>query len=595
MAAVLRFDNIGKVFPGVRALDGISFDVHGGQVHGLMGENGAGKSTLLKILGGEYQPDSGSVLVDGEPVKFTIAAASIAAGIAVIHQELQYVPDLTAAENLMLDRLPNALGFVRKGDARRHVRERLEAMGVDLDPGAKLRRLSIAQRQMVEICKALMRNARVIALDEPTSSLSHRETEVLFKLVDDLRADGRALIYMALLKFEWVKRAAGVRKPTSQNGIFPPLVPPQGGEVLAAGRARGPGGARLCLARALKRARRFLRIKGSLRRASPALDPEKSTHSKFKRGIYISHRMDEIYRLCDACAIFRDGRRIASHPVLAEVTRDQMVSQMVGREINDIYHYRPRELGAVRLEADNVAGDALKAPASFSVRAGEIVGFFGLVGAGRRELMRVIYGADRKRGGALTLDGKRIEIRRTGDAILHGIVLCPEDRKEEGIVAMATVAENINISCLRHSLRAGIFLNDRKEAETVERFINLLKIKTPSRRQKIRFLSGGNQQKAILSRWLAEPDLKVVILDEPTRGIDVGAKNEIYQVIYELAERGCAIVMVSSELPEVLGVSDRVVVMREGRIAGELTRADANEQAVLSLALPQQGPSEKAA
>ncbi|KAF1029914.1 MAG: Arabinose import ATP-binding protein AraG [Burkholderia plantarii] len=399
--------------------------------------------------------------------------------------------------------MPSTFGFVNKRAARHHVRERLAAMGVDLDPGAKLRRLSIAQRQMVEICKALMRNARVIALDEPTSSLSHRETEVLFKLVDDLRADGRALIY-------------------------------------------------------------------------------------------ISHRMDEIYRLCDACTIFRDGRRIASHPVLAEVTREQMVAQMVGREINDIYHWRPRPLGAVRLAAEGVAGDALKAPASFSVRAGEIVGFFGLVGAGRSELMRVIYGADRKRGGALTLDGQRIEIRRTDDAIRQGIVLCPEDRKEEGIVAMATVAENINISCRRHSLRAGMFLNAKREAETADRFIKLLKIKTPSRRQKIRFLSGGNQQKAILSRWLAEPDLKVVILDEPTRGIDVGAKNEIYQVIYELAERGCAVVMVSSELPEVLGVSDRIVVMREGRIAGELARADANEQAVLSLALPQ-GPGEQAA
>ncbi len=503
LAAVLRFDNIGKVFPGVRALDGISFDVHGGQVHGLMGENGAGKSTLLKILGGEYQPDSGSVLVDGQPVRFASAAASIGAGIAVIHQELQYVPDLTVAENLLLGRLPNALGWVRKGDARRHVRERLQAMGVDLDPQAKLRKLSIAQRQMVEICKALMRNARVIALDEPTSSLSHRETEVLFKLVEDLRAEGRALIY-------------------------------------------------------------------------------------------ISHRMDEIYRLCDACTIFRDGRRIASHAVLAEVPREQLVSQMVGREINDIYHYRPRPLGQTRLEVKALAGDALKAPADFSVRAGEIVGFFGLVGAGRSELMRVIYGADRKRGGALMLDGKPIEIRRTGDAIRHGIVLCPEDRKEEGIVAMATVAENINISCRRHSLRAGMFLNGRKEAETAERFIKLLKIKTPSRRQKIRFLSGGNQQKAILSRWLAEPDLKVVILDEPTRGIDVGAKNEIYQVIYELAERGCAIVMVSSELPEVLGVSDRIVVMRQGRIAGEVTREGANEQVVLNLALPQ-GPAEQAA
>ncbi|AOJ82476.1 MULTISPECIES: L-arabinose ABC transporter ATP-binding protein AraG [Burkholderia] len=496
MAAALRFDNIGKVFPGVRALDGISFDVHAGQVHGLMGENGAGKSTLLKILGGEYQPDSGGVLVDGRAMRFPSAAASIAAGVAVIHQELQYVPDLTVAENLLLGRLPNVLGWVRKRDAQRFVRERLAAMGVDLDPQAKLCRLSIAQRQMVEICKALMRNARVIALDEPTSSLSHRETEVLFALVDDLRRDGRALIY-------------------------------------------------------------------------------------------ISHRMDEIYRLCDACTIFRDGRQVASHASLADVPRESLVRQMVGREISDIYHYEPRALGGVRLSARALEGDALRAGASFDVRAGEIVGFFGLVGAGRSELMRVIYGADRRTGGALTLDGEPLDIRSTGDAIRHGIVLCPEDRKEEGIVAHASVAENINISCRRHTLRAGLFLDRKREAQTAERFIKLLKIKTPNRRQKIRFLSGGNQQKAILARWLAEPDLKVVILDEPTRGIDVGAKHEIYGVIYELAKRGCAIVMVSSELPEVLGVSDRIVVMREGRIAGELARDEANEEAVLNLALPQ--------
>ena len=504
MSATLRFDNIGKVFPGVRALDGVSFEVNVGQVHGLMGENGAGKSTLLKILGGEYQPDSGRIMIDGNEVHFSSAAASIGAGIAVIHQELQYVPDLTVTENLLLGALPNRLGWVNKREARRFVRERLAAMSVDLDPNAKLGKLSIAQRQMVEICKALLRNARVIALDEPTSSLSHRETEVLFKLVHDLRADNRALIY-------------------------------------------------------------------------------------------ISHRMDEIYQLCDACTIFRDGRKVASHPSLVDVKRDTIVSEMVGREISDIYNYQPRKAGEVRLAVRNVEGHPLKAPASFEVRKGEIVGFFGLVGAGRSELMHLIYGTRKKKGGEISLDGASIKVRSAGEAISRGIVLCPEDRKEEGIVAMATVSENINISCRRHYLRAGLFLNRKKEAETADSFIKLLKIKTPSRRQKIRFLSGGNQQKAILSRWLAEPDLKVVILDEPTRGIDVGAKHEIYNVIYQLAERGCAIVMISSELPEVLGVSDRIVVMRQGRISGELKRSEANEQSVLGLALPESSTTAEAA
>jgi L-arabinose transport system ATP-binding protein len=492
---MLQFDNIGKVFPGVKALDGISFSVESGQVHGLLGENGAGKSTLLKILGGEYQPDSGTLLLEGRAQRFASAADSIGAGIAVIHQELQYVPDLTVAENLLLGHLPNAFGWVRRKEAKRFVRERLAQMGVDLDPDSKLRRLSIAQRQMVEICKALLRNARVIALDEPTSSLSHGETEVLFKLVRALRAEGRALIY-------------------------------------------------------------------------------------------ISHRLDEIYALCDGCTIFRDGRKVASHPSLEGVGRETLVSEMVGRRIDDIYNYSPRPVGAVRLEVEQIEGRALKAPASFAVRAGEILGVFGLVGAGRSELMRLVYGADKKQGGEIRVDGAALKIRRTGDAIRAGIVLCPEDRKEEGIIALASVSENINISCRRNFLRGGFFLNHKREASTADAFIQRLKIKTPSRRQRIRLLSGGNQQKAILSRWLAEPELKVVILDEPTRGIDVGAKHEIYNVIYELAARGCAIVMVSSELPEVLGVSDRVIVMRQGRIAGELPRAQASEQNVLRLALP---------
>ncbi len=504
MSSILGFDNVGKVFPGVRALAGVSFNVDAGEVHGLMGENGAGKSTLLKILGGEYQPDSGRILIDGMAAHFRNAAASINAGVAVIHQELQYVPDLSVAENLLLGRLPGSRGFFSKARAASIARQRLESTGVDLDPAARLRKLSIAQRQMVEICKALMRDARIIALDEPTSSLSHSETEVLFKLVRQLKRDRRALIY-------------------------------------------------------------------------------------------ISHRMDEIYELCDTCTIFRDGRKIVSHPKLKDVPRAKLVSEMVGREITDIYNYEPRALGQVRLSVDSMTGAPLTEPASFNVRSGEIVGFFGLVGAGRSELMHLIYGSRRKTKGTVTLDGEAVHVGSARVAIRHGMVLCPEDRKEEGIVSMASVSENINISCRRHSARAGMFLDGKREAETAERFINLLKIKTPSRRQKVRYLSGGNQQKVILARWLAEPDLRVVILDEPTRGIDVGAKHEIYNVIYQLARRGCAIVVISSELPEVLGVSDRVIVMREGRIAGEVDRDAASEQVVLGLALPPGRPSENRA
>jgi L-arabinose transport system ATP-binding protein len=495
MSPYLQLNGITKSFPGVKALDQVSFSANAGEVHGLLGENGAGKSTLLKILSGQYPPDEGQLLIGGKPIHFANAAAAISAGIAIIHQELQYVPYLSVAENLLLGHLPNRLGFVRAGEAMKFVNSRLRTMGVSLNPTTKLKHLSVAQRQMVEICKALLRDAQIIALDEPTSSLSHRETEILFRLVKELRTQGKTLIY-------------------------------------------------------------------------------------------VSHRLDEIFALCDAATIFRDGRTVVSHRTLLGVTREQLVNEMVGREINDIYDYRARTLGKPRLEVHALAGRKLARAASLTVRQGEILGIFGLVGAGRSELMRLIYGADKKRGGQVILDGVPLKIRHPSDAIRHGIVLCPEDRKEEGIVPIRSVSENINLSCRRGFLRWGLFVDSQREAKTADTFIKTLRIRTPHRRQLIRFLSGGNQQKAILARWLAEPNLKVAILDEPTRGIDVGAKNEIYQIVYQLAERGCAVIVVSSELSEVLGVADRILVMRGGQISGQLAREDANEQMVLGLALP---------
>lgn len=495
MSAKLSFQQICKHFPGVQALDRVSFEVQKGQVHALIGENGAGKSTLLKILGGEYHPDVGEFLIDGQARRFATAADAIAAGVAIIHQELQYVPDLSVTENLMLGHLPHTAGFVRSREATRFVRERLRAMGINLNPQARLRQLSVAQRQMAEICKALLRNADIIALDEPTSSLSYRETQILFALVRDLKAHGKTLIY-------------------------------------------------------------------------------------------VSHRLDEIFEVCDSCTVFRDGRVIISYSSLEGVRRETLVRHMVGREISDIYSFRSRTLGTTRLSVEGIAGRKLPRLTSFVARRGEIVGFFGLVGAGRSELMRLVYGADKKRRGEIFVDGQRLKIRSAADAIRNGIVFCPEDRKEDGIVAIRSVSENINISCRRHSLRWGLFCDSRQEAATANTFIERLRIRTPNRRQIIRFLSGGNQQKTILARWLAEPKLKVVIMDEPTRGIDVGAKNEIYQIIYQLAEQGCAVIIVSSELPEVLGVSDRIVVMRQGQISGELLREEADEEKVLHLALP---------
>lgn len=495
MTAVLQFENVSKTFPGVKALNGVSFEAHAGQVHGLLGENGAGKSTLLKILGGQYRPDGGRLLLNGKPCDFHSAGDAIAAGIAVIHQELQYVAELTVAENVLLGRLPTRFGFVDHAAARKLVAEELASIGVDLDPAAKLSELSIAQRQMVEICKAVMQDAQVIAFDEPTSSLSHRESEILFRLVHSLRAEGRTLIY-------------------------------------------------------------------------------------------ISHRLEELYALCDTCTIFRDGRKVATHPVMAEVSRERLIADMVGRELQDIYDYRERPAKEERLQVKELRSKELPHGLSFSVRGGEVLGFFGLVGAGRSELMRLLYGADKRTGGQVLLDGKEVSASSPAAAIAAGIVLCPEDRKEQGILAHSSVAENINISCRRHDLLGGLFLRHSREAALADAFIQRLRIKTPNREQEIRLLSGGNQQKVILARWLAEPGLKVLILDEPTRGIDVGAKNEIYGLIHEVAASGCCVIVISSELPEVLGISDRLIVMRDGRISGELSRAEANETAALALALP---------
>jgi L-arabinose transport system ATP-binding protein len=498
--AVLQFDDISKHFPGVKALAGVSFEAQPGQVMGLLGENGAGKSTLLKILGGQYAPDGGRLLIDGQERRFGSAGDAIAAGVAIIHQELQYVAELTVAENVLLGRMPTRFGFVDHAAARRQVAAQLASIGIDLDPAARLSDLSIAQRQMVEICKAVLQDARIIAFDEPTSSLSHRETEILFRLVQRLRSEGRTLIY-------------------------------------------------------------------------------------------ISHRLEELYALCDACTIFRDGRKVATHEVMARVPRERLIADMVGRELQDIYDYRTRPQGPVRLEARGLHSARLPEPLSFAMRGGEVLGFFGLVGAGRSELMRLIYGADARRGGEVLLDGDPVAARSPADAIAAGIVLCPEDRKEQGILAHSSVAENINISCRRHGLAGGVFLRHGQEAQRADDFIRKLRIKTPSREQEIRLLSGGNQQKVILARWLAEPGLKVLILDEPTRGIDVGAKNEIYKIIHDVAASGCCVIVVSSELPEVLGIADRVIVMREGRISGELDRHEANETAALALALPDGVPA----
>ncbi len=480
-------------FPGVKALSDVSFAVAGGSIHALMGENGAGKSTLLKILSGAYLPSSGSLRIDGAPRVFHDTAEALATGVAVIYQELHLVPEMSVAENIFLGHLPRRFGVVDRGALAEATRKQLALVGEAIDPWTKLGRLPLAQRQMVEIAKALTRGARIIAFDEPTSSLSDREVRRLFTIIRELKSRGCAVLY-------------------------------------------------------------------------------------------VSHRMEEIFQLCDHITILRDGRHVATNE-LATMTRDTVVQRMVGRELADIYHYTPRATAGRGLEIEGICGAGLVEPCSFSAAPGEILGFFGLVGAGRTELMRLIFGAAKKTAGRISIAGEGIQVTSPRDAIEAGIVLCPEDRKKDGIVAVRSVLENLNLSARRRKARGGVYLNEAWERTNAQERTTQLRIKTPSVRQLIRNLSGGNQQKVILGRWLSEP-VKVILFDEPTRGIDVGAKSEIYGIMQELAKQGVCVVMVSSELPEVLGVSDRIVVMRQGRIAAVLPRAEATEEKLLKLALP---------
>ena len=490
----LEFVDISKRFPGVQALQDINFSVPEGSVRALVGENGAGKSTLLKILSGAHLPTSGHLRIADKNMVFENTTQAIESGVAVIYQELQLVSELSIAENIYLGHLPSGAVLINRGKLWDMTRESLALVGLgDVDPATKLGRLPIGQRQMVEIAKAMTRNAKIIAFDEPTSSLSSRETEVLFGIIRRLREQGKVIFY-------------------------------------------------------------------------------------------VSHRLEEIFEICDSVTVFRDGRHIKTTRSMEGMTRDDIVRDMVGREIVDIYQYRPRPIEGVALKVDGITGPGVKKPVSFEVGKGEIVGCFGLVGAGRTELMRILFGAAPRKTGRMEIFGEPVDISNPSDAIKAGIMLCPEDRKKEGIIPGLSVQENTNISARRHHKKL-CFLDAGWEYENVMSKISELGIKTPSQRQLVKNLSGGNQQKVVLARWLAEK-IRVLLLDEPTRGIDVGAKSEIYEIIYRLAEEGMGIVAVSSDLPEVMGISDRILVFCEGELAGEVSREEATPELVLSLALP---------
>lgn len=494
MNSFLEFKNITKIFPGVKALDDVSFGVAKGMVHGLVGENGAGKSTLLKILSGAYFPTEGNIAINNEARVFSKTRDAMKAGVAIIYQELNLVPEMTVAENMFLGKWPQRGVFLDKNILRERTRLQIEELMEDIDPNTKVKNLPIGQRQMIEIGKALIRDAEIIAFDEPTSSLSKKETEQLFRIIRNLR-------------------------------------------------------------------------------------------SQRKTMLYVSHRLEEIFSICDAVTVFRDGRKIETFTSMEGITGNVLIQRMVGHEIKDMYGYCPRKKGDTLFEVNDLQGPGINAKSSFSAARSEIVGFFGLGGSGRTELMKNIFGAIEKRCGEIIVAGKPIKVKNPFSAIQQGLCLCPEDRKYEGIIAVRSLSENINISCRRHFVRCGLFLNKKLEKETADNFISKLQIRTPSRDQLIGNLSGGNQQKAILARWLSEK-VDVFLLDEPTRGIDVGSKYEIYQIVYQLAEEGKTVIFASSDLPEVMGIADRVVVMCGGTIVGEVDRRDVSEEILLSMALP---------
>lgn len=491
----LEIRHVSKAFPNVQALTDISLDIRPGEILAFMGENGAGKSTLLKIINGDYQLDTGTLALDGRQLSFSNPNDAHKVGIRVIYQEPEIIPGVDVAENIWVGDLPKRFGLLDRRRLNEQVQRSLAEYGFeDILPMHLLgHELSSAQRQIVEIMRALKSGVRVLALDEPTSSLTDDEVDRLFALVRRLRDKGVAIIY-------------------------------------------------------------------------------------------VSHRIKEILRLCDRVAILRDGQLITVRPA-SELTEAEIVRLMVGRELADVFQRRPtgtdREVLRVTGLNSNWHRDV-----SFYINAGEVVGFAGLVGAGRTELAKVVFGELPKASGRIALDGRNVTIRRPDDAIAKGIGFAPEDRKREGLVLIRSVLENTSLAILPRVTRFH-FVRSGLERAIATEFVQKLRVRTPSLEQEAGKLSGGNQQKVVLARWLAAKP-KVLILDEPTRGIDVGAKAEIYRLIDDLANQGLGIMFISSELPEILGLSDRIYVMQNGRITGELARADATEEAVLGLAMADQ-------
>jgi ribose transport system ATP-binding protein len=490
---ILEIQNLSKSFPGVQALDGVNLCLHASEVLAVIGENGAGKSTLMKILAGVQEPDSGTILLDGKPVEIHSVAQAMEMGIVLIHQELNLADNLDVATNVFLGREPYSLGifgWVKRRQIEEDTRLILERLGMNISPRTRVEQLPIGQQQMVEIAKALSIHARVIIMDEPTSSLTQHETDQLFRVIHELKAQGTSIVY-------------------------------------------------------------------------------------------ISHRLGEVKAVADRVTVLRDGCN-AGELSREEISHDRMVKLMVGRDIQQVYQHQPHQPAEPVLEVRDLVLDGHCQPISFTLRRKEIVGFAGLVGAGRTELGQTLFGMQPRRVGQLLVDGKPVDIRDARDAIRAGIAYVPEDRKLQGLILEMSVLENITLPGLPHYQRAS-FIRKNQERRVAQDMSERLNVKTPSLRQIVQFLSGGNQQKVVLAKWLSlQP--KVLILDEPTRGIDIGAKQEIYRLMEQLAEQGVAILMISSEMQEILNMSDRVYVMHEGRITGELPREALSEESIMKYA-----------
>ncbi len=474
---VLALDGVTKVFPGVKALSEVSLRLYPGKVTALVGENGAGKSTVVKILTGIYQPDGGEIQVDGRPVHFPTAQSAGEAGVTAIHQETVLFDELSVAENIFLGHAPRGrFGLIDTGAMATQAAEILRGIGANIDPAHKLKDLGIANKHLVAIARALSIDARVVIMDEPTAALSHKEIEELYELVEELKAQGKAILF-------------------------------------------------------------------------------------------ISHKFDEIFRIADRYSVFRDGALVGEGAIGA-VTEAELVKMMVGRDVSQIFPQRGRNIGDEVLVVDGYQHPTEFADIGFTLRRGEILGFYGLVGAGRSEFMQALFGITRPSGGSVWIDGAPVTIRSPADAVGNGIVYVPEDRGRQGAITALPIFQNVSLPSLGRTSSNG-FLRLAEEFRLAREYAERLDLRAASLDTNVGNLSGGNQQKVVIAKWLATQP-KIIILDEPTKGIDIGSKAAVHEFMAELAGQGLAVIMVSSEIPEILGMSDRVIVMREGRIAAEL-------------------------